>query len=115
MEEDFSGNETETETIHEVPLTRNLTVMPPYVSMADNSYTVVDTEKDEVENLEKIATVEENPKEDVMRSLEIGEVNVTKTGEKEIGLGIVEKKNKENGSFSNYIPHHLFGKEPVHT
>ena len=59
-----------------------------------------------------------NGNDDVRRqhSLEINGVDDVNNVIKSDNLIEMKKKNtKENGSLSNYIPHHIFAKEPVHT
>ncbi|KAK6620371.1 hypothetical protein RUM44_006772 [Polyplax serrata] len=143
IEEDFSSNETETETIHEVPITKSLSVMPPYVSMADNSSAPlcaekgaaeeeeeeddddeedeeVEVDEDKKEDVKSVANVEEDAiekgsKENVRLSLDLSDADLLKTVSERDSALVENKKKEQNGTFSNYIPHHLFGKEPVHT
>lgn len=99
--------------------------MPAYVSMMENprlssGVKMGENEGKEVnkngERSEEVKSEDEieDIDEDKKISSEVVDLR-TKNAVNEINVDLADKVNKEKGSFSNYIPHHLFGKESVHT
>lgn len=96
--DESSGNETETETVQNVPVIKNLSPMPPYVSMIENPALSLHR-RDEISTALSSSVLDPSDKKSV----------------KGVDDGRPDKPNKDSGSFPNYIPHRMFEKESVHT
>lgn len=98
VRDESSGNETETETVQNVPVIKNFTPMPPYVSMIENPG-LSSHRREEISTALSSSVLDPSDKKPV-----IG-----------IDDGRPEKSSKDSDSFPNYIPHRIFEKESVHT
>lgn len=105
-EDDSSGNETETETVHGMPIA--VTPMPAYVSMIENPLRASEDDEDEDDEDDE----EEDVKKDVVRLGPSQDPSLKTVKGIEKGP---DKRNIESESFTHYVPHHVFGKESIHT
>ncbi|KAL0267928.1 UNVERIFIED_CONTAM: hypothetical protein PYX00_010059 [Menopon gallinae] len=103
-----STNEAE-----ETPLPRSNGPMPPYVSMIEKPTHTTSTEEEDEEDDEEEEEEEEEKYEETRLSPDLG-VSSKKTV-RGIDSALVDRISKDTESYPNYIPHHVFGKESLHT